>query len=186
MKKILFFAGSLRADSLNKKLAKEALNLTKEFTKDFDVDVEFIDLKDYQMPIYDGDIETNSGIPEQAKALSKKILAANAMIISTPEYNAGITGVLKNVIDWLSRERPNSFTDKHLLLLSASISWMGGHRGLWHTRQPFEQVGVHVFPEMLGLPDASNAFDENDKLKDEANIKRLKTLIEKFIKHINS
>lgn len=178
--KLLIFAGALRADSANKKFAREALRITREIG----ADAEFIDLKDYPMPVYDGDIEETSGIPATTAALGKKILAADALIISTPEYNGSIPGVLKNIIDWLSREKPVSLAGKHLLLLAASPGALGGVRSLWHSRQPFEVVGVHVFPGTIGLSDAYNAFDEQGKLKDEKIAQRLKATIENFINHI--
>ena len=178
--KLLIFAGALRADSSNKKFAREALRIAKEIN----IDAEFIDLKDYPMPVYDGDIEETSGVPSTTTALGKKILAADALIISTPEYNGSIPGILKNIIDWLSREKPMSLAEKHLLLLAASPGALGGIRGLWHSRQPFEAVGVHVFPNMFGLPDAYNAFDQQGKLKDEKTAQRLKVTIENFVKHI--
>lgn len=176
--KLLVFAGSLRKDSLNKKFAREALRLAIEAG----AEGEFIDLKEYAMPVYDGDIEESSGIPETTKQLGKKIAAADALIISTPEYNASIPGILKNVIDWLSRDKPVSMDGKPLLLLAASPGPLGGIRVLWHARQPFEQCGVHVFPGMLGLPDAANAFEADGKLKDP---KKLKGLVEKYLKHLN-
>lgn len=179
--KLLIFAGSLRTDSSNKKFAREAFRLAKEAG----IDSEFIDLKDYPMPVYDGDIEVASGIPEGTAALGKKILAADALIISTPEYNGSIPGILKNVIDWLSRENTVSLTAKHLLLLAASPGRLGGVRSLWHTRQPFEVLGVHVFPGMMSLPDAYNAFDEQGKLKDDKTIQQLEKILTQFIKHVN-
>lgn len=178
--KLLIFAGSLRSDSCNKKFAREAVRLAKEAG----AEAEFIDLRDYPMPVYDGDIETSSGIPAGTAALGKKILAADALVISTPEYNGSIPGILKNVIDWLSREKPVSLEGKHLLLLAASPGRLGGVRSLWHTRQPLEVLGVHVFPGMMGLPDAYNAFDEQGKLKDEKTAAQLKKTVEQFIKHV--
>ncbi len=179
---LLIFAGSLRTDSCNKKFAREALRLAEQEG----ADCEFLDLRDYPMPVYDGDIETSSGIPEQTVMLGKKIAEADALIISTPEYNGSIPGILKNVIDWLSREKTVSLEGKQLLLLAASPGRLGGVRSLWHSRQPFEVLGVHVFPGMMGLADAYNAFDENGKLRDEKNIQQLKNIIIKFIKHIGS
>jgi len=179
--KLLVFAGSLRADSCNKKFAREALRLAKELG----ADGEFIDLKDYPMPVYDGDIETASGIPETVKKLGQKIIAADALIISTPEYNGSIPGIFKNVIDWLSRDKPVSLEGKHLLLLAASPGALGGVRSLWHTRQPLEVVGVHVFPGMMGLPGAYNAFDEQGRLKEERPAQQLKKLLEQYLKYIS-
>ena len=179
---LLVFAGALRADSSNKKFAREALRLAEEEG----VSGEFIDLRDYAMPVYDGDIETASGVPVSTAALGKKILAADALVISMPEYNGSIPGVLKNVIDWLSREKPVSLRGKHLLLLGASPGKFGGIRSLWHSRQPFEVLGVHVYPGMMGLSDAYNAFDLQGRLKDEKTIEQLKKTLDQFIKHTKS
>lgn len=178
--KIIVFAGSLRKESLNKKYAREALRIAGELGAG---DVEFLDLKDYPMPVYDGDIEDASGLPETTKALGKKLAAADAIIISTPEYNASIPGGLKNVVDWLSRDKPVSLTGKHLLLLAASPGAVGGMRVLWNARQPFEQLGMHVYPSMQGLPFAGAAFDENGRLKEEKTAESLRKLIDGFIKH---
>jgi NAD(P)H-dependent FMN reductase len=178
--RLLIFAGSLRVDSCNKKFAREALRLAKAAG----ADGEFLDLKNYPMPVYDGDIETTSGIPEPVKQLGKKILAADALVISTPEYNGSIPGILKNVIDWLSRDKPVSLENKHLLLLAASPGALGGMRSLWHSRQPFEVLSVHVFPNMMALPNAYNAFDEQGKLKDEKTVQRLQSLLEQYIAYV--
>ncbi len=177
---ILFTAGALRTDSFNKKHAKEALRLAIELGHTG----EFVDLRDHSMPVYDGDIEAASGVPKETQALAAKIARADALVISTPEYNGGIPGVLKNVLDWLSRLKPMPLADKHLLLLAASPGAMGGLRSLWHTRVPFEAVGVHVYPTMSGLSQAGDAFDDQGKLKDEKKIKALKELLEKFTKHV--
>jgi NAD(P)H-dependent FMN reductase len=179
--KILFFAGALRADSCNKKFVREAMRMVEAKGGH---QTEFADLKDYPMPPYDGDIEASSGIPESTKKLGKKILEADALIISTPEYNGSIPGILKNVIDWLSREKPVSLTGKPLLLLAASPGALGGVRSLWHTRVPFEVLGVHVFPGMMGLPNAYNAFDEQVRLKEEKTAQQLQKLIDQFLGHI--
>ena len=178
--KLLIFAGSLRTDSCNKKFAREALRLSKEAG----AEGEFIDLRDYPMPVYDGDIQDSLGIPESTAKLGQKILAADGLIISTPEYNAGIPGILKNAVDWLSREKTVSLAGKHLLLLAASPGAVGGMRSLWHSRQPFEMLGTHVFPNMMGLPDAYNAFDIQGRLKDEKTIERLQDILNQFIKHV--
>ncbi len=179
--KILFFAGALRADSCNKKFVREAMRLVE--TKG-GYQAEFADLKDYPMPPYDGDIEAASGVPETTMKLGEKIRAADALIVSTPEYNGSIPGVLKNVIDWLSREKSVSLTGKPLLLLAASPGALGGVRSLWHTRVPFEVLGVHVFPGMMGLPNAYNAFDEKLHLKEEKTAQQLQKLLDQFLSHI--
>jgi chromate reductase len=175
----LFFAGALRTDSLNKKHARAAQKLAAEAG----IAGEFIDLRDYAMPIYDGDIEAGEGVPASAKALAEKIAAADGLVISAPEYNAGISGVLKNTLDWISRVSPMPLAGKHLLLLGASPGALGAVRGLWHTRVPFEAVGMHVHPTMVGLPKAHEAFDAHGSFTDEKTAANLKATLEKFAAH---
>ena len=179
--KILFFAGALRADSCNKKFVREAKRLVDAKGG---YQTEFIDLKDYPMPVYDGDIEASSGIPETTVKLGEKIRAADAIVLSTPEYNGSIPGILKNTIDWLSREKNVSLAGKPLLLLAASPGALGGTRSLWHSRQPFEVIGVHVFPGMMGLSNAYNAFDDKLHLKEEKPAQQLQKLLDQFATHI--
>lgn len=176
---IVGFAGALRADSLNKKFVREALRLADEEG----AQTEFLELKDYAIPPYDGDIEAK-GLPDAVKSLGAKIAAADALIVATPEYNGSIPGVLKNVLDWLSRDKPMSLAGKHLLLLAASPGALGGVRGLWHSRVPFEALGVHVFPGMMGLPSAAAAFNAEGKLAEEKTATQLKALVTQYLAHI--
>ncbi|MFI5363781.1 MAG: NADPH-dependent FMN reductase [Elusimicrobiota bacterium] len=178
--KILLFAGSLRRDSLNKKFAREAARLLSSRPG---IQVEFVDLQPLAIPVYDGDVEAASGVPAGVQTLSRMIAAADALVVSTPEYNGSIPGVLKNTIDWLSRLKPLSLAGKPFLLLAASPGALGGTRSLWHTRQPFEVLGVHVFPEMMGLPLAHEAFDASGALKDAKTSERLSGLLERFVAH---
>lgn len=174
---VLLFAGSLRRDSLNKKFAQAA----SEMVKAAGHDAEYIDLKEYGLPVYDGDIEASEGIPAAAKALSAKIIAADALIVAAPEYNGSIAAPLKNLLDWLSRDNPMPLANKPLLLLGASPGALGAVRGLWHTRVPFEALGVHVFPSMMGLPGAAQAFDEQGGLKEERPREQLRKLVQEFL-----
>jgi chromate reductase, NAD(P)H dehydrogenase (quinone) len=131
---ILSFAGSLRKDSSNKKFAREAVRLLEQNSQ---MRAEYLDLRDYPMPVYDGDIERNEGVPNIVTRLGGKIAQTHALIVATPEYNGSISSVLKNTIDWVSRLKPMPLAGKHLLLLSASPGAWGGIRGLWHSRVPF-------------------------------------------------
>ena len=178
--KILLFAGSLRRDSLNKKFAREALRLLATRPG---IETEFVDLQLLSIPVYDGDVEEASGVPAGVQELSRKIMAADALVISTPEYNGSIPGVLKNTVDWLSRIKPGSLAGKHLLLLAASPGALGGVRSLWHSRQPFEVLGTFVFPEVMGLPLAHQAFDESGALRDAKTVERLNDLLGRFLAH---
>lgn len=175
--KLLIFAGSLREGSLNKKFAKEAKRLIDEKGGH---ETEYLDLRDYPMPVYDEDIQ-NQGFPENVNKLGEKIKQADAMILSSPEYNASIPGGLKNVIDWLSRLRPMPFANKPLLLMGTSPGAYGSVRGLWQVRIPFEMCNVHVYPGMYTLPHGGEAFDENGRLKDEKTIKSVSGLLEQFL-----
>lgn len=178
--KVLAFAGALRTESLNKKNVKEALRFAKELGHDG----EFVDLRDFAIPIYDGDDEEKNGAPEGVKKLGEKIAAADAIIISTPEYNYSMPGPLKNVVDWLSRLRPAPLAGKPLLLLGASPGALSAVRGMTHSKVAFDSVGMHVFPTLLGLGMAAEAFDEQGHLKDEKKAKALRDLVEKFAKHV--
>lgn len=173
---ILTFAGSLRADSYNKKFAAEALRLAKGMGHGG----EFLDLKPLNLPLMDEDVE-KTNFPEGASRLGEKIAAADAIIIATPEYNASISAPLKNALDWVSRLKPMPLAGKHVLLLGASPGALGAVRGLWHSRQPFDQLGAYLYPAMQGLPKAHEAFDDAGQLKDEKTASQLKELIEKFL-----
>jgi chromate reductase, NAD(P)H dehydrogenase (quinone) len=179
--KVLAFAGSLRRDSHNKKFAREAVRL---LASQGEAKAEFADLRDYPMPLYDGDRERD-GIPDSVVALGTRITDADALIIATPEYNGGISSVLKNAVDWLSRVKPVPLAGKHLLLLGTSPGGWGGIRGLWHSRVPFEALGVHVFPQMMSLPGAGSAFDEHGRLS-EASAHQLVNILTAFIGHAGS
>jgi chromate reductase, NAD(P)H dehydrogenase (quinone) len=176
--KILVFAGSLRRESHNKKFAREAVRLLGDHGS---AKAEFVDLCDYPMPLYDGDRE-REGIPDSVVALGTRIAEADALIIATPEYNGSISSVLKNAVDWLSRVKPVPLAGKHLLLLAASPGGWGGIRGLWHSRVPFEALGVHVFPQMMSLPGAGSAFDEAGRLT-EASAHQLVNILTAFTGH---
>jgi len=177
--KLTVFAGSLRRDSLNKRFAREAARLLSARGHAAD----FVDLQPLAIPVYDGDVEAASGVPAGAQELSRRIAAADALVVSTPEYNGSIPGALKNTIDWLSRLKPVTLAGKPLLLLAASPGALGGVRSLWHSRQPFEVLGAHVFPDMLGLPRAHEAFDDAGRLKDAATLERLQGLLDRFAAH---
>lgn len=174
--KILMFAASFRRDSLNKKLIRNAHQM---LPSGHEVDLK--EFSEYMMPLYHGDLEADSGIPDSAQKFIKDIAAADAIIIASPEYNSGIPGTLKNAIDWSSRVNPVPWAGKQVLIMGASPGMVGTNRGMWQVRQPLEYLGAHVYPEMLGVAQANKAFDEHDVLKDERMHGSLEKLIKKFV-----
>ena len=165
--RILAFAGSLRKDSYNKKLVQIAAAAARRAG----ADVTVIDLKDYPLPIYDGDIEAATGIPENAQKLKKIFLEHDGLLISAAEYNSSITAVLKNVIDWVSRAAPNEaplacYNGKVATLMSASPGALGGLRGLVHVRAILGNINVIVLPSQIAVTKAHEAFNDDGTLKD--------------------
>lgn len=156
--KVLVFAASRRAASLNRKLAALAARVATEQG----AVVDLASFHDFDVPLYDGDLETAQGIPTGATALRDRLLASDAFVIASPEYNASMPGVLKNLIDWTSRFRPQPFDGRHGLLISASPSMVGGNRGLWAVRVPLEHLGARVYPDMFSLSMANNALAGDD------------------------
>jgi chromate reductase len=156
--KVLIFAASLRAESLNRKLAVLAARVAEQSGATVDLAA----MRDFEVPSYDGDAEAAQGIPSGAKELQRRLLESDAFIISSPEYNGSMPGVLKNLIDWTSRFRPQPFDAHHGLLVSASPSLAGGNRGLWALRVPLEHLGARIFPDMFSLSMAHKAFAEDD------------------------
>lgn len=177
--KVLLFAGSLRKDSFNKKLVNVAKSILDKDGKNSAI---VLDLQTLNLPLYDGDIETK-GIPEGVTKLAEAMKEADAIIISTPEYNGSISSVLKTAIDWTSRVKPMPMVKKQILLLGASPGGLGAIRGLNHARAPFEALGNYVYPEPFGLARAHEAFDENGNLKDPAQYEKVQKLMSSFISY---
>jgi NAD(P)H-dependent FMN reductase len=155
---VLVFGASLRADSMNRKLAALAAHVAEESG----ATVDRASMADFDVPSFDGDIEKAHGIPKGAEEFKRRLLASDAFIISSPEYNGSMPGMLKNLIDWASRYRPQPFDGKHGLLLSASPSLGGGNRGLWALRMPLEHLGARMHPDMFSLAQAHKALVGGD------------------------
>lgn len=158
--KILVFAASNRIDSLNRKLARaaeSALRLEGAATT-------YIELRDYPLPLYDGDLEEEEGLPLAAVQLRSVIRDHDLLAIASPEFNGSFSPLLKNAIDWASRPEPGerhleAFRGKLAALMSASPGAGGGRRGLRHLRELFEMIGVRVLPSELVIGRASSAFN---------------------------
>ena len=172
---VLVFAASLRNESFNKKLAGLAARTARELG----ANVDLASMHDFDVPLYNGDVEAQ-GIPAGAHALRDKLLANDAFVLASPEYNGSMPGTIKNLIDWTSRFRPQPFDGKHGLLLSASPSLAGGNRGLWSLRMPLEHLGARVFPDMFSLAMAHKAFD-GDTLADATLQARFEKNVQAFL-----
>jgi chromate reductase len=177
--KVLLFAGSLRKDSLNKKMI---IHVQKYLSSKLAIDATIIDLQPLHLPVYDGDIEAQS-IPEGVNMLGRFISEADAVIISSPEYNGSISSPLKNTIDWISRLKPMPLEKKPVLLLGASPGALGAIRALGHARAPFEAIGSFVFPQSFGLAKAHEAFSAEGSLIAGPNQERLEKLLNSFIEY---
>jgi chromate reductase, NAD(P)H dehydrogenase (quinone) len=182
--KILVFAGSTRTGSYNARLAARA---AKEFAL-AGADVTWISLHDYPLPLYDGDQEANSGIPDNARKLKQMIMAHQGVFIVSPEYNASIPPLLKNALDWISRVRERNepplaaYHDRIFALGSASERASGGIYVLLALRQVLETgCGALVLPEQIAVSHANEAFDENDNLIDVRHAEQFQLVVTRLV-----
>lgn len=183
--KLLFLAGSTRAASHNKRLAQ----LGTDIARVNGIDATFADLNEYSMPLYNGDLEADQGAPEAAVRLKALLSQHLGVFIVAPEYNASITPLLKNAIDWVSRVRsPDEaplqvYRTRVFALGSASPGGFGGMRGLIALRQSLELgLGCLVLPEQISVSRAHDAFEENGHLKDKGLMETYKAIIQKLAK----
>lgn len=176
--KILAFAGSARAESFNKKLVQVAA----EGARAAGAEVTLVDLRDFPMPLYDGDLESKDGLPEAAKRLKKLMIEHQGLLLACPEYNSSITALLKNTLDWATRRENDKepdlvcFRGKVVALLSASPGGFGGMRGLVTVRSILGNIGTIVLPDQVCVPKVHEAFGADGALKDQA----LKVRVEKL------
>jgi chromate reductase len=183
MTKLLFFAGSARRDSTNKKLASLAATLAKGSG----VEITLLDLKDFEMPLYDGDLESEMGLPENAIRLKQIFTDHDGFFIASPEYNSSISPLLKNALDWISRPHEanepslSAYSGKVAALGSVAPGALGGLRGLVPLRMMLGNIGVTVVPRQVANYNGFDAFDGNGHLKDEQQTQFLKATVDQFI-----
>lgn len=182
--KILVIPGSLRSGSHNARLA--AL-MMKELVL-FDADVTHISLEDYPLPIYDANLENKAGPPANALSLKQMIGAHQGVFFASPEYNASISPLVKNSIDWVSRVRERNdpplaaFKGRVFALGSASPGVFGGMRGLLALRQSLEiGCGALVLPEQISVPNAEHAFNDKDDLADQRAANQLRSVAQRLV-----
>lgn len=175
MTKILAFAGSTRRDSWNRKLVQAAAASARSTG----ADVTLLDLADYPLPLYNGDLEARDGLPEPAQRLKTLFKAHDGLLIASPEYNSSVPPLLKNTLDWVSREWQDEsglvpYQNKVAAIMAASPGALGGMRMLPHLRQILNTLGVLVLPGQFSLPHADKAFDaETGALRSPARLHSL-------------
>ena len=180
--KVLVFGASLRDNSLNDRLA----SLAARSVEAQGGQVDRASMGDFDCPSYDGDVEGEGKVPEGAVRLKDRLTGSDGFIIVSPEYNASMPGVLKNVIDWTSRFRPQPFTRRYGMLMSASPSMSGGNRGLWSLRIPLEHLGARVYPDMFSLAQAHQAFDADGRISDSQLQKRFDETISCWLQSVEA
>ena len=180
--KILAFSGSARKDSVNQRLANAAAVSLRQLG----AEVTLVNLAQFDLPLFDEDLEKENGTPEGAVELKALMKSHHGFIIASPEYNSSLTPLLKNAIDWASRPAEGemglaAFSGKTASLLSASPGALGGLRGLVHLRAILGSINMLVLPMQVALPSAFSAFNEDGTLLDENNQKKIDALAAEVI-----
>ena len=181
--KILVIPGSLRTGSLNAKLAAVAAH---QFAQ-AGVEVTRLSLADFPLPIYDGDLQTKSGVPKHAVDLKRMIGTHHGVLIVTPEYNSSVPALLKNAIDWVSRvqdtheSRGEVFRGRAFAVAGASHSRLGGSRALAALRLILSACHALVIPNQLALAFADEAYDDRDRLKHPPDIEAMAAMVRQLI-----
>jgi NAD(P)H-dependent FMN reductase len=181
--KILVIPGSLRTGSLNARLAAAA---AYQFAQ-ADAEVTRISLADFPLPLYDGDLQSKSGVPKNAINLKRMIGAHHGVLMVTPEYNGSVPPLVKNTIDWVTRvqdaheTRGQVFRGRPFAIAAASESRLGGMRALAALRLILSACHATVIPNQLALSFAGQAYDDMDRLKHPPDIEALGALVRQLI-----
>lgn len=171
--RVFVVGASLRKESLNARLA----GLAARTATSLGAEAETVDFRDFEVPPLDPDVLQTDGVPEGARRFADLLAETDGYVIAAPEYNYSVSGVLKNLIDWVSRIKPSPFAGTHGMLLSASPGPVGGLRGLWALRIPLEGLGSHVYPDMFGLALADSVLSDEDEIT-------TPTLHERFVSNL--
>ena len=168
MTKLLAFSGSARKDSLNQKLVAVAA----EGARVAGAEVTLINLADYEMPLFDQDLEAEQGMPSAARAFKELMIAHDGFLIASPEYNSAFSPLLKNAIDWASRAESDdepplaAYTGKTAAILATSPGGLGGIRGLVFLRMLLGNLGVAVIPQQQAVPNGFDVFSADGSISD--------------------
>jgi NAD(P)H-dependent FMN reductase len=176
--RILAFSGSARRESFNRKWLAIAVRAVREAG----AEVTLLDLNEYPMPIYHGDLEDSDGLPANAAKLIALIQQHPGLLIASPEYNSMISPLLKNTIDWCTRGDDNPFTGKVAAVLSASPGMFGGVRSLKMAQALLQHLGAIIVPGQTVLPHADKAFDPAGNLLEARSLKSAQTLAAELVR----
>ncbi len=177
--RIIVFAGSARRDSVNKHVARIATDALVRRGRD----AVFVDLADYEMPLYHGDQEEDNGIPEAAHRLTELFATAGGFLISSPEYNGAMTALLKNTVDWITRVEFSAFGSKFIGLMAATPGKLGGANSLQIIRQWFRYMRLTIADAELALPLITSVLmvDGDTASLDEASTVRLEEFLDAYL-----
>ena len=172
--KIIALSGSSRVKSWNKKL----VGIAADGARSAGAEITNINLADFPMPLYNGDLEEKQGLPNAVQDLKSLMINCDGFLIASPEYNGGYSALLKNTIDWISRpvageERLRAFAGKKAVIMSASPGALGGVRGLTQLRQILTNIQMIVLPDQASVPGAHNAFKDDGALSEESQQQRI-------------
>jgi NAD(P)H-dependent FMN reductase len=148
--KVLIMAASTRTASINHALARHIATRL-----DTTAPVEIVDLRNYSLPLYDGDLEAREGVPAAAAALAGEMASAEALVLVSPEYNGTFTPLLKNTVDWVSRVDASAFAHLRVLVASASPGRGGGANGVAMVRTWLSNMGIDTADRTLSVSEAS-------------------------------
>jgi NAD(P)H-dependent FMN reductase len=183
--RVLVFAGSTRTGSFNEKLAA----LAAGELRNAGLEVTLAHLRDYPMPLYDGDAEAAQGVPESARRFKELVREHDALVVASPEYNGSFPALLKNAIDWISRPAPGEpplavFRGKPAALLSASPSPGAGKRVLRHLRELLEMIGMKVAQAQVNVARAPEAFDDAGNLVRPEDRAAVRELVDELVRAV--
>ncbi|NQY56482.1 MAG: NAD(P)H-dependent oxidoreductase [Ilumatobacteraceae bacterium] len=178
--RIAVFAGSARRDSVNKHLARVVQRTLSERGRN----AVFLDLADYEMPLYHGDLEDEHGVPEAAHRIAEQIAPTSGLLIASPEYNGAMTALLKNTVDWLSRVDYAILAGKYVGLMSATPGRTGGARGLGVVRHWFELMSVPVAEQILSVPHVHEVLDASGDVAsfDDDSMQTINTFLDAYLR----
>ncbi|MEM7299872.1 MAG: NAD(P)H-dependent oxidoreductase [Pseudomonadota bacterium] len=183
--KIIVIPGSCRSGSVNTRLAAA---IVREIDQQNGAPTR-ISLDDYPLPIYNGDDEQSSGVPENAVKLAQMIAAHDGVVIVSPEYNSSLAPLLKNAMDWISRpisvngEAVKPYQNRAYAIASASPGALGGIRGLAQVRQILVSVGASAITEQVAVGSAGSAFDDLDQLTNDRAKSMLSNMVASLLRH---